>query len=917
MPRSKFNKTRRDVLLDWVNRLLTLMAESSHSSQANPIATQTTKMLADGKQKSGPKNIEDFYDGAVFSDLLSLIDSSYDPAELEENLSIAASSGGRPAEGRRRNLHIIHVALRDFIRRQCEDAEILVKDIDFQSLVKLPEPEGMFQLLSVFLVVSVNTADSELSQNVLTEMLTTLELAGREELWAIMKDSKKRIEQGAEAGQGASSAAASTPAAPAVAAETDYELEAEMARLRRDSERYTRLAADLKTKYDHLQDSYNDLKEKYSETVQERDELERELESGASNSELLARTRRERDEKIRLIDSLEIQMEELRMQKEAFEQLAKRLENENKRLAPLFGENEDLKKINEDLNRKANTAEHLKQKLETLRPLENEVQKLRGERAEIYKEQEKMMAVQRHFTQLKSENDKYAMKMSQYEVQESEFRDQRAAFTMQIQQLQRHAENLEMKAKHDEEMVMDLQEKVMMLDPSVEPETPYAARPQALSLEDELNGNVAGDVSLKDIEVSRLQAENAMLKASIGTETEKGQLLQQIETELEHRKSLQDRYNLLFERHTLGQESLNALINNMNGEGLVNALQAALDVDSELNILTTDFIRAEAYSNLRKQVLAEENRSKHLGRQLETLQAELRDKEREIVEARGDSKIIYMEYLMQSGVDETNIDNQVTALSKEGQDVLAELKQTDGMLAVSLRAELDGLRRKYDILKGDYDSKQEQLVVALIDKEQLRKEAETASTELQKAIDGQAVNPDVAKTTEKMEKLRARYKKLSEVSSASSHHCHPQPSEDSSDTEEDGEFVSLKVKHRSIFSLLGIGKSTAQEVPEEGSYAYNFNDDGSFGQLDQSEQQRHDLEKSVKDLRAGTTDGAQKTQQEIVIKNLQRENAMIATAWYDLTSRLQSNHVVLQRRGDAPKSWLNKQRQMVNATPRR
>lgn len=51
-----------------------------------------------------------------------------------------------------------------------------------------------------------------------------------------------------------------------------------------------------------------------------------------------------------------------------------------------------------------------------------------------------------------------------------------------------------------------------------------------------------------------------------------------------------------------------------------------------------------------------------------------------------------------------------------------------------------------------------------------------------------------------------------------------------------------------------------------------------------------------------------------MIKNLQRENAMIATAWYDLTSRLQSNHVVLQRRNDAPKSWLNKQRHMVNGT---
>lgn len=38
----------------------------------------------------------------------------------------------------------------------------------------------------------------------------------------------------------------------------------------------------------------------------------------------------------------------------------------------------------------------------------------------------------------------------------------------------------------------------------------------------------------------------------------------------------------------------------------------------------------------------------------------------------------------------------------------------------------------------------------------------------------------------------------------------------------------------------------------------------------------------------------------------------MATAWHDLTSRLQSNHVVLQRRPATPRSWLNKSRQMVN-----
>jgi protein HOOK3 len=54
-----------------------------------------------------------------------------------------------------------------------------------------------------------------------------------------------------------------------------------------------------------------------------------------------------------------------------------------------------------------------------------------------------------------------------------------------------------------------------------------------------------------------------------------------------------------------------------------------------------------------------------------------------------------------------------------------------------------------------------------------------------------------------------------------------------------------------------------------------------------------------------------------IIKNLLRENNLMASAWFDLTSRLQSNHVVLQRRPDAPKSWVGKQRQMVNGQLRR
>ena len=38
------------------------------------------------------------------------------------------------------------------------------------------------------------------------------------------------------------------------------------------------------------------------------------------------------------------------------------------------------------------------------------------------------------------------------------------------------------------------------------------------------------------------------------------------------------------------------------------------------------------------------------------------------------------------------------------------------------------------------------------------------------------------------------------------------------------------------------------------------------------------------------------------------------SAWYDMTSRLQTNTVVLHRKSEVPKSWLGKQRMVVGGS---
>lgn len=51
---------------------------------------------------------------------------------------------------------------------------------------------------------------------------------------------------------------------------------------------------------------------------------------------------------------------------------------------------------------------------------------------------------------------------------------------------------------------------------------------------------------------------------------------------------------------------------------------------------------------------------------------------------------------------------------------------------------------------------------------------------------------------------------------------------------------------------------------------------------------------------------------QLLIDNLKRENKLVASMYHDLAGRLQMDNVVLQRRGEVPKSWINRQRKLVD-----
>lgn len=772
---------------------------------------------------------EQLFDGSFFSALLLILDPKYNPARFEQSLA-AAKAGDET----RRSMHIIHISLIEFARRLCPKIEPLIKIIDFQALDRDPTRVGMsevsspssyelpssscdqdacshdaklhLQVLVIFLCAACFREDN--SQYII--LVQEQDAKHQSSIFRILHEVEAKLDQDTVATDSDGATATSSARLDA-----DLAHEAAISDLQREAEEARRQAGGLRVRLDRLQDNYDDLVRKHEELQDENEHLHKQLESEAGNFDR-HRLQRHLKENEMLIANLENERNSLIDEREHLLKDKARLEAATQKAELLVDENQELKAKNEELSKKANMADNLRKKVEASKYLEAELTSLRNDRMDLSKTYDQLTYANSKIETLKRESEAYASKMQGYEIDIANMRDQKLALVSQNQDMIMRLTELEQRSQLDEAVVKDLQEKILMLDPSAVVDDSLSAHPT--SLEDELSDS-NNMISMRNLEVQRLQAENAVLK-NIGSETDKGQLVQEMEDLRNSRLAIQEKYNDIFERFTVSQKQIDTLIQGMSGEGLVEIMQACYDMAPDTKWLMSDFFREEAYSNLRTQVLAEQSRSKQLERQLESTKEQLADKERALLEARGDCKAIFMEYVL-NGEDADN-SGKVTAVEKSTLDALEELKKTDATISVSLRRELEMERNKNKLLKDDSEAMQKQLLTAFIEKDELRREAEQANRELQKAADGETVSTDYIKQSEKMEKLRTRYKQLQQVSHGSLN------SSDTPSDEDDPDVIHVEEKRKTIWGSLSPWFGRSPIAPQSGFHPYETRDDGSF-----------------------------------------------------------------------------------------
>lgn len=588
------------------------------------------------------------------------------------------------------------------------------------------------------------------------------------------------------------------------ARDIDLLVEEQNAALRSQLDLTKRQLSDYITRLDHLQTSHEELRFDKEKNDRELEVLRKATIDGANNAEMIKNLEVQVHDQMELIARHEETIRRDERIKSQLEAEVLKLTEKCKEAEELRDQATEWKHKAEDLEKKANTAERYKQKLESQQHLVKEVQNLQYEKTELQDQIKILLEDQDRGNRTRKAEDELTKMITQSEQHLWDERSQKNQLMKDIAALEDEVIRLRARQSHDENFIKDLQEQLESGGAA------QSAEPGVLglagNLEDELNDAATEDGQPSQVnlplELSRLKAENDLLRSTVGS-GDTAPLRRELDEEKRQRAHLQKNYNDIFEKHAVLHDQMEALINNMTGEG------------------------TKAFLNIKQSLLQCEFELEQSRKREKDLSVQVADQGRELLAAKA----------------------QLSALDKEGADALKELKSADVTIISSLKSELDYTREQLSYTIAERDAQQTQLVDALLTKDKLRKEVEEGR-ELQDINGTGDAPPDPSKKGELIEKLRARLRELRE-------------------------------------------------------------------QLERSETDRIDLQRKLKAAHDGEAVAAQKAASDQIIRNLERENALISSAWYDLTSRLQSNHVVLQRRHEAPRSWLNKQRQMVNATPKR
>lgn len=358
------------------------------------------------------------------------------------------------------------------------------------------------------------------------------------------------------------------------ARDMDLLVEEQNAALRQQLEATKKNLSDYITRLEYLQLSHEELRYEKEKNDRELEFLRKATQDGANSAESVKVLEAQVHEQMEIIARNE---ETIR----AHERTKAQLESEVQRLTQKSIQADDLrdqviewKHKAEELEKKANTADRYKQKLESQQHLVKEVQNLQYEKADLQEQLRSLVDDRERNSRTRQAEDELTKMITQSEQHLWDERSQKNQLIRDVAALEEELMRLKAQRTHDESYIQDLQEQIQhggATEAPTQGEESLGVEGLSLNLAAELDNASNDGQPLIPLELSRLKAENDLLRRTMGSSGDAALLRRELEDERNQREHLQNNFNEIFEKHTLAQGQIDALMEDKIGEEFVSS----------------------------------------------------------------------------------------------------------------------------------------------------------------------------------------------------------------------------------------------------------------------------------------------------------------------------------------------------------
>lgn len=709
------------------------------------------------------RSMDQLRDGVILAQVLKELDPEYDNSKIEEPDELS----DHVWITYKHNLQSVYKGLCRFQHRVSPDCVPLQKRTNFQAIADSPDAAGISQLVELFLVTVVFAVDDEYRNHYIAKLQADLGPAELQALQPVIKEKQElsaRLIKEEEEDDGGLKKEGVVLKLEADLREKTEKLEETITKLELEMKSH----ADLKSRHTYLTESFAEVKADLEDAQKQLAEA-RQL-SGADESQALALLSKRLEEQEELIAAQE---GEIAVHKETEQQ--QQAEIEKLRTAAEVEGNwrdqyDELYHEHKKLESKANAAERYKEKLREHQSLEKENETLRSRIKDQLVLEEKLSKAERENETLKKTETELLVALTSTERAVSDANAEKENLRTLYSDTNTDLVSLQHKLAVNEKYLEDLKEEMGTgVNMGVPPTPGSGSNVGGLgSLEQELQ-QTTSDYS----KVKLLEAEVEVLRHGAAAGLGADEVRREADRLRAERDLALKKYETIFEKHGVAQEQIEALLKNMTGEGLVEGIEEALSHGS-LTSFTSDFYRHAAFANLREAHRKTTAELDELQTRYRRLEEAVKDKDRDLLAMKTDCALLLADeddsdlaprrlFPNTYAIADADYQDAVDSVGEDRLEALEHLKQSDQLIAASLRAELEALRVRCAGLEMENGMHKSQLLEALMAKEKLTKEGPSSSSTADAAAAAGEDSETLKNYRSKAEKLRERVKSQKEV----------------------------------------------------------------------------------------------------------------------------------------------------------